>query len=63
MSELEGRGAAWTEERGTSDERRRRSEGGWGGAWCPGGERDTAAAPPLRYLVSVISGPRSNGFG
>jgi hypothetical protein len=24
MSELEGRGAAWTEERGTSDEGRRR---------------------------------------
>ncbi len=29
-SELEGRGIAWTEERGTSDERRRRSEGGMG---------------------------------
>jgi Mg-chelatase subunit ChlD len=30
MSEPEGRGAAWTEERGTSDEGRRRSEGGMG---------------------------------
>jgi threonine dehydratase len=30
MSELEGRGAAWTEERGTSDEGRRRSEEGMG---------------------------------
>jgi len=28
ISEPRGRGAAWTEERGTSDERRRRSEGG-----------------------------------
>jgi hypothetical protein len=26
MSELEGRGVAWTEERGTSDEGRRRLE-------------------------------------
>ena len=41
MSELEGRGAAWTEERGTSDEGRRRSEGEWGGGWGPGGERET----------------------
>src|ERR1700730_7021210 len=30
VSEPEGRGAAWTEERGTSDEGRRRSEGGMG---------------------------------
>jgi 8-oxo-dGDP phosphatase len=30
MSEPEGRGAAWTDERGTSDEGRRRSEGGMG---------------------------------
>jgi histidine ammonia-lyase len=30
MSKPEGRGAAWTEERGTSDEGRRRSEGGMG---------------------------------
>ena len=30
MSEPKGRGAAWTEERGTSDEGRRRSEGGMG---------------------------------
>ena len=30
VSELEGRGAAWTEERGTSDEGRRHSEGGTG---------------------------------
>jgi len=30
MSELEGRGAVWTEERGTSDEGRRCSEGGMG---------------------------------
>jgi len=30
MSEPEGRGVAWTEERGTSDEGRRRSEGGKG---------------------------------
>jgi hypothetical protein len=28
--ELEGRGVAWTEERGTSDKGRRRSEGGMG---------------------------------
>ena len=27
MSELEGRGVAWTEERGTSDEGRRRLKG------------------------------------
>jgi hypothetical protein len=30
VSEPEGRGAAWTEERGTSDEGRRRHEGGMG---------------------------------
>ena len=30
MSEPKGRGAAWSEERGTIDERRRRSEGGMG---------------------------------
>jgi hypothetical protein len=29
MSELEGRGVAWTEERGTSDEGRRRLEAAW----------------------------------
>jgi hypothetical protein len=33
MSEPEGRGAAWTEERGTSDEGRRRPR-------RPGGERE-----------------------
>ncbi len=37
MSEPEGRGAAWTEERGTSDEGRRRLK-------RPGGERET---PPV----------------
>ena len=30
MSEPKGRGAAWSEERGTIDERRRRSERGMG---------------------------------
>jgi hypothetical protein len=35
MSELEGRRAAWTEERGTSDEGRRRSEGGWEAGGAP----------------------------
>ena len=38
MSELEGRGAAWTEERGTSDEGRRRLKDGGAG---PVGERET----------------------
>jgi hypothetical protein len=41
MSEPQGRGVAWTEERATSDEGRRRSEGGWGGGWGPEGERET----------------------
>jgi len=36
VSEPEGRGVAWTEERGTSDEGRRRSEEGWGGGWGAG---------------------------
>ncbi len=29
MNELEGRGAAWTEDRGTSDEERRPLTGAW----------------------------------
>jgi len=45
LSEPEGRGAAWTEEpsgeQSTSDEGRRRSEGGRGGGWGPAGERET----------------------
>jgi hypothetical protein len=40
VSEPEGRGAAWTEERGTSDEGRRRMKGEWGGGRGPGGERE-----------------------
>src|SRR5260370_40425261 len=42
VSELEGRGAAWTEERGTSDEARRRSDGGmwrWVGPRKRAGDR------------------------
>ena len=43
MSGPEGRGGAWTEERGTRNERRsgegRRGEGGWEGGRGPGGER------------------------
>ena len=47
MSEVEGRGAAWTEERGTSDERRRRRDGAL-----------EASGPPrlLRDRVVLISG-------
>src|SRR5216683_4909834 len=44
VSEPAGRGAAWTEERGTSDEGRRRSEGGMGRRAGPGGERETPRA-------------------
>src|SRR5216684_6081124 len=48
VSEPEGRGVAWTEERGTSDEGRRRSEEGWGDGWGPAGERDGTAGTEWR---------------
>ena len=47
MSEPKGRGAAWTEERGTSDEGRRRSEGGMGRRAGPRrGAGDTVSTRP-----------------
>ncbi|HEX9538847.1 MAG TPA: ABC transporter ATP-binding protein [Streptosporangiaceae bacterium] len=46
MSEPEGRGAAWTEERGTSDEGRRRSEGGMGRRAGPRRRAGDTASPP-----------------
>ena len=54
MSEPEGRGAAWTEERGTSDEGRRRSEGGTGRR--AGGQRD-------RRLLLVHAHPDDESIG
>ena len=57
VSELEGRGSAWTEERGTSDEGRLRSEGGWGGGWGPGGERGAPREQRERTRAPV-SGPQ-----
>ena len=46
-----GAGAAWTDERGTSEEGRRRSGGGRGGGWGPGGERENRASG--KALTSV----------
>jgi DNA-binding NarL/FixJ family response regulator len=50
MSELEGRGVAWTEERGTSDEGRRRSEGGTGRRAGPR-KRAGDTAQPISVLI------------
>jgi hypothetical protein len=42
MSEPQGRGTAWTEERGTSDE----CEGGWGGGWGLKGALEASGEAP-----------------
>jgi len=52
MSEPEGRGAAWTQERGTSDEGRRRSEGGMGRRAGP----SRRAGPALRAAALSVTG-------
>src|SRR5260221_2586305 len=57
LSEQEGRGAVWTEERGTGDEGRRCGEGGWGGAGGPGGERETPSGSGSQ-IVQELAGQR-----
>src|SRR6266446_4772513 len=68
MSELEGRGAAWTEERGTSDEGRRpvKGNGEVGGAPEASGrqgmtESITALDDEQRYQAAVSKDPRFDG--
>src|SRR5260221_49251 len=62
-SELEGRGDAWTEERGTSDEGRRRSEGGMGrrvGARRRAGDSGVGVLDRSMALLDLLAdGPRS----
>jgi len=53
MSEPEGRGAAWTEERGATKERRVTREGGVTGR--PAGERQTLALPAAFELPDTIA--------
>src|SRR5215472_13306661 len=51
MSEPEGRGAAWTEERATQERATREggaSEGGRGGGWGPAGEPEARSAASRR---------------
>jgi branched-chain amino acid transport system ATP-binding protein len=51
MSEPKGAGADWTEERGTSDEGRRRSEGGREGGWGPEASGTTEPILEVRDLT------------
>ncbi len=57
VSEPAGRGAAWTEERGTSDEGRRRSEGGMGRRAGPRRRAGDTASTGSGY-VRLSAGPR-----
>ena len=57
MSELEGRGAAWTEERGTSDEGRRRPQS----APEASGIIVTQPAPALVALLANVRDPGNAG--
>ena len=57
MSEPKGAGADWTEERGTSDEGRRRLEGrpeASGASRAPGGERDKPSTPLLEVSELTV---------
>src|SRR5260370_39596694 len=66
MSEPGGRGAAWTEERGPSDEGRRRGEGGMGrraGPRRPAGDTGTRSRIGSWPVYRQLTGTDRRGLG